>query len=76
MYDEMNHGRVSTLQERVNVLKDQGYRGFTILSSHRKFDGVEVVVSNSKGKELKAEGETLDEAYENAVEIIDYTLDN
>lgn len=76
MYDEMNQGRVSALQERVNILKKQGYRGFTVMTSHKKFDGVEVVASNKKGVELKAEGETLDEAYENIIDLIDMTLDD
>ncbi len=76
MFDEKNHERESALQERVNFLKDQGYRGFTVQGSQKKFDGVEVTVQNKKGKELSAEGESLDEAYENVIEMIDYALDD
>jgi len=37
---------------------------------------VKVTVKNSKGMELKAEGETVDEAYENAIELIDIAIDD
>ena len=76
MFDDKNSGRESALQERVNYLKDQGYRGFTIESTKKKFDGVEVIVKNQKGKFLTAEGETPDEAYENAIELIDIAVDD
>ncbi|WP_069130100.1 hypothetical protein [Rhodohalobacter halophilus] len=75
MFDEMNSGRESTLQERVNTLTKQGYRGFTIDVSKKKFDGVRVTVTNEKGKKLSADGETLDEAYENVIELIDIAAD-
>lgn len=68
--------RESNLQERINILKKIGYCGFTITGSQSKYDGVKVSVESSKGKTLKAEGETLDEAYENAIETIDYYVDN
>lgn len=76
MLDEMNEGRESALQERVNYLKDQGYRGFTVKSTKKKFEGVEVIVENDKGKVLTAEGETPDEAYENTVELIDIAVED
>lgn len=76
MLEEMNDGRESTLQERVNHLTRQGYMGFSIEEKKKKFDGVEVTVKNQKGKQLTAEGETLDEAYENAIELIDIAVDD
>jgi hypothetical protein len=76
MTEDFNTNRESNLQERVNILHKQGYRGFTVTGSNRKWDGVKVAVSNKEGKVLIAEGETPDEAYENVIELIDYTLDD
>lgn len=78
MSNMMNGNSESVLQERVNRLKDEGYRGFTVISAKRsdKWDGVKVTVKNSKGKELNAEGETVDEAYENVIEFIDIAVDD
>ncbi len=76
MADQFDNTRESSLQERVNLLHKQGYRGFSVAESNRKWDGVRVSVSNKHGKVLVAEGETPDEAYENAIELIDYTLDD
>jgi len=69
-------GRASSLQERINLLHDQGYRGFSPSGSKKKWDGVKVSVVDKNGKELTAEGETQDEAFENVIELIDYTLDD
>lgn len=74
--EQFDSTRESNLQERVNMLHKQGYRGFSVSGSNRKWDGVKVAVSNKEGKVLIAEGETPDEAYENAIELIDYTLDD
>ncbi len=78
MSDRMNSNTESVLQERVNRLKDEGYRGFTVTSAKKsdRWEGVKVTVENSKGKELKAEGETVDEAYENVIELIDIADDD
>jgi hypothetical protein len=74
-YDD-RHEQESVLQERINILKDKGYRGFTVDKGKSKFDGVKVSVKSSAGRELVSEGETLDEAFENMIELIDYTLDD
>ena len=72
--DEMNR---SVLQERVNLLKDQGYRGFKLAGGRPKSsDVVMVTVENGKGVQFTAEGETPDEAYENLIERIDMLLDD
>lgn len=76
MDDEMHDGRNSSLQERVNLLNRKGYRGFTVKSCNRKWDGVEVKVVNSSGKVFTSDGEALDEAYENVIEEIDLHLDS
>ena len=69
--------RESVIQERVNILKDQGYRGFHLEKGHQKAEeSYEVEAANAKGVRLTSDGDTLDEAYENMIEKIDYTLDD
>jgi len=67
--------RDSALQERINLLRDNGYRGWNVTGANRKWDGVQVTVMNRKGNSLMAEGETIDEAYGNAIELIDTAID-
>jgi len=76
MADETYNDRQSSLQERVNMLNRMGYRGFSVKSCKRKWDGVEVKVVNSSGKVFSAEGETVDEAYGNVIEEIDLMMDS
>lgn len=66
----------NVFHERVNKLKDEGYRGFSVAGGKNKAEGFMVSAKNSKGIELKAEGDTLDEAYANLIEHIDYALDD
>jgi hypothetical protein len=74
-FEETN--REATLHERVNRFKDEGYRGFSPAGGRGRMEGsVKVRARNAKGTELNAEGETLDEAYENLIELIDITLDS
>ena len=72
--NDMNHEPV--FHERIDILKDQGYRGFTITGGSQKWGGVEVVAKNSSGKKLMADGETKEEAYKKIIDLIDYTLDD
>ena len=77
MIDESTYNeRESTLQERVNRLNRMGYRGFTVKSCNRKWEGVEVKVVNSSGKVFTAEGENVDEAYRNVIDEIDLLIDS
>lgn len=67
----------SAIQERVNILKTKGYRGFRIARGNQKPEySIEVCASNKTGIMLIAVGDTIDEAYENLIERIDITLDN
>jgi hypothetical protein len=67
----------STIRERVNILRDQGYRGFSLFGGKQGLEGsFRVSAKNSKGILLTADGDSLDEAYENMIEKIDYTLDD
>lgn len=69
--------RESVIQERVNLLRDEGYRGFQLEGGKAKAEhSVQVGALNSKGVHLTADGDTLDEAYENLIERIDYLLDS
>ena len=75
--DDNEMTRESVLQERVNLLKDQGYRGFQLKKSHLKNEeSIEVQAVNDKGVHLLTDGNTLDEACESLIERIDYTLDD
>jgi len=75
MINEMD--RSSVLQERVNLLKDQGYRGFHLVGGKGKVENaIEVKAENAKGITLSAQGDTLDEAYENLIDRIDIWLDD
>lgn len=75
--DDYVMNRESVIQERVNLLKQMGYRGFHLKESHQKSGEVfEVEASNAKGVRIASDGDTLDEAYENLIDKIDYTLDD
>ena len=67
--------RTSALQERINLLYNQGYRGFTVIGRRMNWENVLVKAENKKGRIIKAEGSTVDEAYENLIEMIDYSMD-
>lgn len=74
---ERNMERVSALQERVNILKANGYRGFKLSKGKQKPEySIEVSAVNKAGLVLIAVGDTLDKAYENLIERIDITLDS
>ncbi|TVQ66244.1 MAG: hypothetical protein EA360_06375 [Balneolaceae bacterium] len=69
--------RESVIQERVNLLREEGYRGFQLEGGRAKAENsVQVGALDVKGVRLTADGDTLDEAYENLIERIDYLLDS
>jgi len=76
MDEEMDRGLDSVFHERINMLKDQGYRGFEVSGGHQRAGGVEVTAKNQSGRTLSAQGESMDEAYENMIELIDQVLDD
>lgn len=74
--NERTMDRKSVVQERVNVLKTKGYRGFRLAKRADKPEySIEVGATDKTGIMLIAVGENLDEAYENLIERIDITLD-
>ncbi len=75
MIDERDEVR-STLQERVNLFREDGYRGFNPVAGAPKTDfTIRVTAENQSGHQLTADGETVDEAYENLIEMIDTMMD-
>lgn len=66
----------SDLQEQINLLQNEGYRGFTVTLDAAKWNRREVVVKDSTGVSLKAHGDTPEEAYAKAIDMIDYSLDD
>lgn len=66
----------SALHERINHLKDEGYRGFTVVKDVAKWNRREIEAKNASGITLKANGETQEEAYKKMVDMIDYNLDD
>lgn len=75
-FKEYDMDEKSALHERVNLLKNEGYRGFSVMKDVAKWNRREVTVKNSSGTQLKATGDTREEAYKKAVDMIDYNLDD
>lgn len=67
--------RTSSLQERINLLNKEGYRGFNVIGRRMNWENVLVKAEDKRGRILRAEGDTVDEAYENLIEMIDYSMD-
>lgn len=65
----------NVFHERANILREQGYQGFTVSNKRNKWDGVQVTVENSDGRTVSAWGETQEEAYTNVIDNIDRLLD-
>jgi len=69
--------RESIIQEHVNILKTNTYRGFRAKKKYQKSKySIEVTAFNTNGHRLIGAGNTLDEAYENLIVRIDIMLDN
>lgn len=62
------------MHERINLLDNEGYRGFKVTHKKKKWDGIEIEAANSN-KSLSAAGETGEEAYKKLIDLIDLTLD-
>lgn len=71
-----NGDRESRFHERIQLLKEEGYRGFVVAATQATWKGVEVSVEESAGgKRLEASADTMEEAYKKVVDLIDHTLD-
>lgn len=63
--------------ERATILKDQGYRGFSVSDMKINEKGeFTVTVRNNSGRILTSSGETKEEAYEKAIDSIDLSLED
>jgi hypothetical protein len=76
MYSEQNMDRDHIFHERVNILKNDGYRGFIITSEKNKGHEIEVTATNLQGKILSAGGETKEEAFKKIIDLIDMAIDD
>lgn len=65
-YDNVFH-------ERINVLLDQGYLGFTVdkITGSKESGEFIVAATNHKGANLTAKGETKEEACKKMIDLID-----
>ncbi len=70
-----DEGRDTILHERVSMLEKEGYRGFTLNTIKKKWDGVLVTVTNSDGRTFTESGETAEEASKKVIDKIDTLLD-
>ena len=67
--------RDNVFHERTSILREQGYRGFTVTKVRKEWDGVEVVAQSNSGQQVSATGATNEEAYKNVIDKIDLTLE-
>ena len=68
-------GRDNIMHERVSLLEREGYRGFRVSTVKKKWDGIQVTVSNSGGRTLAESGETILEAGKKIIDKIDTLMD-
>ncbi|NGP76558.1 hypothetical protein G3570_07935 [Balneolaceae bacterium YR4-1] len=68
-------GRDNILHERISMLEKEGYRGFKLKQSKKKWGGVSVTVKNSDGRTVTESGETSREAAKKIIDKIDTILD-
>lgn len=75
--NQINDEHDNIFHERVNVLIDQGYLGFTVdkISGSNETGEFHVEATNHKGVKLTAKGETKEEACEKLIDLIDITID-
>lgn len=67
--------RDTIFHERPDLLSKQGYRGFTLNSSKKHWDGVKITAVNGKGMRITASGETQKESIKKLIDQIDLFLD-
>lgn len=73
--DDRDMDRNSGFHERIDILKNKGYRGFTVEKNKNRWSGVEIIAKNPHGQLLKTNGETEEEAYIKMIDLIDQSLD-
>lgn len=68
-------GRDNILHEQVSMLEKEGYRGFSLKQSQKKWGGISLTVKNSSGRTVTESGEAPEEAAKNIIDKIDTILD-
>lgn len=61
--------------ERPHLLASRSYRGFSVKSKEKHWDGLKITVANKKGMKISGSGETEDEALKKCIDQIDLFLD-
>ncbi|MFN1834155.1 hypothetical protein AB2B38_002740 [Balneola sp. MJW-20] len=72
VYDE---DRGVIFNERIRLLKENGYRGFHISEIHQDWDGFSITVKNESAKIISTNGETQEEAFQGIIDKIDMIFD-
>lgn len=68
-------GRDNIIHERVSMLHEKGYRGFSLSGVKKKWNDVVVSVKNSDGQTISESGETTEEASKKVIDKIDTLFD-
>ena len=68
-------GRDNIIHERVSMLHEEGYRGFSLSGVKKKLNDVVVTVKNSDGRTISESGETTEEASKKVIDKIDTLFD-
>ncbi|MDX1636362.1 MAG: hypothetical protein R3281_00240 [Balneolaceae bacterium] len=72
-FQDEEHDNV--FHERISIMREKGYRGFSVQATQKKWDGIQVTARNSKGRTVSAFGETDEEAYKKLIDKIDQALE-
>ncbi len=75
MHNDRDHDRETVFHERINKLKKEGYRGFTIASEAGSEWEIKITATDPAGKVLTSGGETKEEAFNKMIDLIDNVLD-
>lgn len=71
-----NKIRNPVLHNKIDILNDRKYRGFTVTDCNFTWNGFEICVENPSGTKLEAKAKTKEEACEKIINLIDYTSEN
>lgn len=61
--------------ERPHLLSSKNYRGFSVKSKERHWNGIKITASTKKGMKVSAIGETEEEALKKLIDQIDLLLE-
>lgn len=70
-----DEGRDNIIHERISMLHDNDYRGFSLSGVKKKWNDIVVTVKNSDGRALSESGETMEEASKKIIDKIDTLFD-